>query len=73
MDYISAKEAARKWELSERRIQLLCSANRIDGVLRFGKAYMIPKDAKKPADARIKSGKYRKGDQNNATGKGLMT
>lgn len=58
MDYISVKEAAQKWEVSERRIQLLCGTERIDGVLHFGKAYMIPKDA------RIKSGKYRKGHQN---------
>lgn len=58
MNYISVKEAARKWNLSERRIQVLCGEDRIDGVLRFGKAYMIPKDAEKPVDARIKSGRY---------------
>lgn len=58
MDYISVKEAAKKWGISERRIQILCSENRIDGVMRFGRALMIPKDAEKPADARIKSGKY---------------
>lgn len=58
MDYISVKEAAKKWGISERRIQILCSENRIDGVMRFGRALMIPKDAEKPKDARIKSGKY---------------
>ena len=58
MDYISVKEAAQKWSLSERRIQVLCGEERIDGVLRFGKSYMIPRDAEKPADARIKSGRY---------------
>lgn len=58
MDYISVKEAAEKWGISERRIQILCSGNRIDGVMRFGRALMIPKGAEKPADARIKNGKY---------------
>ncbi|MEG0050213.1 MAG: DNA-binding protein, partial [Clostridia bacterium] len=56
MDYISVKEASVKWGISERRIQILCGENRIPGVLRFGRAIMIPKDAMKPADARIKSG-----------------
>lgn len=31
MDYISVKEAAIKFELSERRVQKLCETNRIDG------------------------------------------
>lgn len=58
MDYISVKEASNKWKISERRIQILCKENRINGVMRFGRAFMIPKEAEKPVDARIKSGKY---------------
>ena len=53
-------EAAEKWDITARRVQKLCEENRIDGLLRFGRSYMIPKDANKPADARIKSGKYMK-------------
>ena len=55
MDYISVKTASEKWGISERRIQKLCEGNRINGTLKFGRAWMIPKDAKKPADARIKT------------------
>ena len=66
MDYVTVKEAAERWGITRRRVQKLCEESRIDGVLRFGQSYMIPKDTVKPADARIKSGKYiKKADENN--------
>lgn len=52
MEYITAKEAANKWNISERRVQLLCEESRIEGVQRLGKAWAIPKDSKKPLDKR---------------------
>ena len=55
MEYMTAKEAAAKWEISERRVQVLCEQGRIDGVQRLGKAWAIPKDAVKPLDLRCKS------------------
>ena len=54
MDYISVKVASEKWGISERRIQKLCEENRIEGTLKFGRAWMIPQNAEKPADGRIK-------------------
>lgn len=54
MDYISVKAASEKWGISERRIQKLCEENRIECIEKFGRAWMIPKDAEKPADGRIK-------------------
>ncbi len=54
LDYISVKEAAGKWEISERRVQKLCEGNRIEGVIRFGHSWMVPKEAKKPIDLRKK-------------------
>lgn len=54
MDYISVKEVSEKWGISERRIQKLCEENRMDGILKFGRAWMIPKNAKKPNDNRRK-------------------
>lgn len=50
MDYISVKELAEKWKLSERWIQKLCEDGRIDGVQRFGRSWMIPKEAEKPGN-----------------------
>ena len=58
MEYISIAQAAEKWGLSRRRVLALCSQGRIPGVSRLGTIWMIPRDAEKPADARIKSGKY---------------
>ena len=52
MDYISVKQATEKWKISERRIQKLSECGRIDGVLRLGRSWMIPKDAEKPKDKR---------------------
>lgn len=54
MDYISVKEAAQKWEISERRVQKLCEESRIDGIQKFGRSWMIPKMANKPIDLRRK-------------------
>jgi len=58
MDYMTISEASEKWGISKRRIQTLCAGDRIAGVTRLGSMWAIPKDALKPADARIKSGKY---------------
>lgn len=54
MDYISVGDTAKKWSISERRIQKLCEENRIPGVVRFSRMWLIPKDAEKPKDARRK-------------------
>lgn len=55
MDYISVREAAQKWEISERRVQKLCEGHRIDGIQKFGRSWMIPKSAEKPTDLRRKN------------------
>ena len=55
MDYISAPEAAKNWGISERRVQKLCKESRIPGVVRFSRIWLIPKDAKKPEDKRMKA------------------
>lgn len=50
--YLSIREAAKKWGVSERRINQYCADERIPGALKFGKAWAIPVDAKKPGDPR---------------------
>lgn len=57
LDYISVRDATNKWGISERRIQKLCEESRIDGVIRFGRSWAIPKNAEKPVDGRLKSPK----------------
>ena len=57
MEYMSIAEAAAKWNISNRRIQVLCAQERIPGVCRIGRMWVIPKEAEKPADARARTGK----------------
>jgi len=53
-EYMSVQEAAKKWGISERRVQVLCKENRINNIIRFGKSWAIPKDTSKPLDTRFK-------------------
>ncbi len=52
MNYISVKEASEKWRVTERQIQRLLAADRIPHAKKYGRAWMIPADAEKPADPR---------------------
>ena len=52
LSFISAKEAAEKWEISQRRVAILCSENRIDGAMMVGNMWIIPSTAEKPIDKR---------------------
>lgn len=56
--FMTLKEASEKWGLSERRVNTLCLEGRIEGASKFGKSWAIPAECKKPADARVKTGKY---------------
>ncbi len=60
MEYLSIRQTAEKWGISVRRIQILCKESRIPGAIRIDYSWAIPADARKPEDARIKSGKYLK-------------
>jgi AraC-like DNA-binding protein len=53
-DYMSAREAAAVWGISERRVQKLCEDGKIAGVVRFGHSWSIPSGTSKPADGRMK-------------------
>lgn len=57
MDYIKVSDAAKKWGISPRRIQALCAAGKIEGAVRFGRDWMLPKNARQPVDGRTKAGR----------------
>lgn len=57
MEYMTVQEASQQWGISDRRIRLLCEQGKIEGVIKDGKAYRIPKEAMKPADGRSRRGK----------------
>ena len=50
--YLSLREAAESWGISERRINQYCAEGRIPGAQKIGKAWAIPADAEKPGDPR---------------------
>lgn len=55
IQYMSAKEAAEKWNISHRRVSILCAENRIPNVAMLGNMWLIPRNAEKPVDARFKN------------------
>lgn len=52
---MSVKEAAKKWDISDRRVRVLCSQGNIYGAIQQGRTWKIPVDATKPKDNRYKS------------------
>ena len=61
MDYITPKEAATQWGISQRRVETLCADGRIEGVERLGgRMWLIPKSTPKPIDGRTKIAKTMK-------------
>ena len=52
LQFITAKEAAEKWNISQRRVSILCAESRIPNVAMLGNMWLIPSDAQKPEDAR---------------------
>lgn len=63
MDYLKIDDVAKQWGISARRIQALCAEGKIEGAIRFGRAWMIPKDTQKPIDGRTKAGRMDQADQ----------
>lgn len=63
MNFMSAREAANKWGISQRRVALLCSEQRIENAMMIGNMWIIPTIAEKPEDAR--STRYTKSDGKN--------
>ncbi len=57
--YYTVQEVAARWNLTTRRIQKMCSDGLIPGVTKFGRSWVVPVNAEKPADGRVTTGKYR--------------
>lgn len=58
MEFFSIRQIAEKWGLSKRRVLDLCKEDRIIGAMKVDTTWIIPADAPKPMDERIRSGKY---------------
>lgn len=53
MEYLTTAEMSVRWNITPRRIGVLCAEGRIDGVIKKGKTWLIPSDSKKPSDKRF--------------------
>ena len=53
--FMTVKQAAEKWGLSDRRVRILCAEGKIPGAFQEGRGWKIPADAAKPADGRFRS------------------
>ena len=53
MEFMTTKEAVKKWKISERRIRQLLQDERIEGAVKNGNSWNIPVDAIKPVDKRV--------------------
>lgn len=52
---MTVKQAAEQWGISDRRVRILCSEGKISGVIREGRSWKIPVNARKPEDGRFKT------------------
>lgn len=48
--YMTVQEAAEKWGITPRQVQILCKANRIVGATRMSRIWIIPENAEKPTN-----------------------
>lgn len=62
VDYVTTKEAAENWGITDRMVVYHCSAGRIKGAKKMGNTWLVPVDAEKPADRRYRSSKATDGD-----------
>jgi len=60
MDWITSQEAGALWGITDRRVQSLCAQGKIDGIIKKGRMWFIPKSAQKPTDGRTKAVKEEK-------------
>jgi len=48
MEYLSSKEIANKWNITDRQVRSYCKSGRVSGCFLNGKIWMIPENATKP-------------------------
>lgn len=46
--YMTTKEAAKKWGITQRQVQNHCKNQRVPGIVTVGTNYLIPKDTTRP-------------------------
>lgn len=52
MDFLTTKEVAEKWDITDRQVRILCASGKVAGAIQKGRAWLIPNDSEKPIDER---------------------
>lgn len=52
IDFLTVKEAGKKWNVSGRMVTIYCKEGRIEGAIKKGNLWLVPIDAEKPVDGR---------------------
>jgi malate synthase len=55
MDWITTKQAAEEWNLTVRRVQVLCESGQVKGATKLGDMWVMPLGTQKPIDGRTKA------------------
>ena len=63
MEYYTVKEIAKIWGVSSRMVSIYCKENRIEGALKKGNMWLVPRDAKKPNDLRKNNGRRKTSEE----------
>lgn len=50
--FITVQEAAERWNITDRQVQILCKEGRIEGTVKLSRIWIIPEDAEKPTNSR---------------------
>jgi len=60
LEFLTMKEAARKWGVTSRMVTYYCTSNKIEGAIKKGDIWLIPSNSEKPIDGRTIAGKKSK-------------
>ncbi len=69
--FMTTREASEKWNITERRINVLCKEGRIPGAYKDNKRWLIPNETGKPVDKRLKGRNRVPSTEEKLTGKKL--
>ena len=70
-ELMTTTEAAELWGISMRRVQILCENGKVNGAVRMGRTWIIPKGTPKPIDGRTKAAKQHEQKNERGTANGL--
>lgn len=57
--YITVQDAATKWNVTDRQVQLWCKAGKIPGATMLSRIWIIPENAQRPVAKRRRTGQMK--------------